>query len=177
MINLQSWCSETCQCECKEETIPKYCGPNKIWNNATCQCDCIYERFDCDLDNPLYEFNYDTCRCDCPSYQSDPGTCTTLNPKQFWDKSVCRCDCIDDSERLTCTGNDPLRKWSITECGCTCRKILNCDPILFSGFNATSCECDCIADQPPLGCPSGFSWDRNICDCKQCIHCVNPNAP
>jgi hypothetical protein len=52
---------------------------------------------------------------------------------------------------------------------------LNCDPILFSGFNSTSCECECIADQPEGGCKTGSSWDRNICDCKICTHCVNPN--
>jgi hypothetical protein len=26
-------------------------------------------------------------------------------------------------------------------------------------------------------CPSGYSWNRNFCNCTVCTSCINPNSP
>lgn len=169
------WCIETCQCECRPEDVPKYCGPLKKWNNETCTCECETTVDDCG--SSLYEFKYDSCQCEC--VDPNPGDCAVKNPAFSWDETLCRCDCADDSMKKTCPASNAtaVKSWNSTACECQCKKanIKVCDSTLFYPYNYDTCTCDCINDPPEGGCPKGKSWSRNICDCETCTHCINPN--
>ena len=54
----QIWNKDKCQCECKEDLIPKLtCDKGYIWNPSTCVCEC--DKF-CDVGQYL---DYKNCVC------------------------------------------------------------------------------------------------------------------
>jgi hypothetical protein len=71
-----------------------------------------------------------------------------------------------------------LKRWNSTACECQCKpaNVKVCDANLFNPFNWDTCTCDCKAKPPAAGCPPGWSWSKEVCECTLCTHCVNPNA-